>query len=88
MAKIFETVEMYEKVAQPGDVIVLSGYGIVNGIDNVSSKSDTFKVAKIKDDGRISLRAYRGRTNFLISANYYDQKLLLLTPKEFKNLPI
>lgn len=86
--KIFETLEQYEKQAKIGDIIVLGGRGIINGIDTCSNKHRTHKVSKIAEDGQISIKAYRGRTNYKVGANYYDQTVALLTKKEFNQLPV
>lgn len=88
MAKIYNSIDEYEVEAKIGDRIVLAGYGIMDGIENVSSKYNTYKVYKIKDDGSISIKNYRGRVSYSISACAYDQKLMLLTRDEFNKLPI
>lgn len=88
MKTIYDSVDEYEKVAKVGDIIVLAGYGLINGIEKVSSKHDTYKVSRIKDDGSISIKGYRGRTHLAISACAYDQRVLLLTKKEFNQLPV
>jgi len=85
---IFETLEQYEKQAKIGDVIVLAGRGIIDGIGTCDSKHQTHKVSKIAEDGQISIKAYRGRTNYKVGASHYDQKVALLTKKEFNQLPI
>ena len=85
---IYDSVDEYEKVAKVGDIIVLGGIGITDGIKGLSSKHDTYKVSRIKSDGSISIKGYRGRTHLSISACAYNQKVLLLTKKEFSELPI
>jgi hypothetical protein len=45
------------------------------------------KVSKIKPDGTIVIKAYRGRTGYCVGANYYDQQVALLTKKEYNELP-
>ena len=85
---IYDSVDEYEKVAKVGDIIVLGGNGIIDGIECLSSKHDTYKVSRIKSDGSISIKGYRGRTHLSISACAYNQKVLLLTKKEFNKLPI
>ena len=85
---IYDSVDEYEKVAKVGDIIVLGGVGITDGIKGLSSKHDTYKVSRIKSDGSISIKGYRGRSHLAISACAYNQKVLLLTKKEFSELPI
>lgn len=83
-----DNLERLEEIAKVGDIIVLAGSGIIDGVESLSSKHDTYKVSRIKSDGSISIKGYRGRTHLSISACAYNQKVLLLTKKEFNKLPI
>lgn len=85
---IYDSVDEYEKVAKVGDIIVLGGCGIIDGIESLESKHDTVKVSNIKDDGSISFKEYRGRKSYSLFKHSYNQRVLLLTKKEFSELPI
>lgn len=82
----FKTLEDFQQVAKPNDLIILGGRGIVNGIGN-NSKHDTMKVCRVKEDGTIQLKKFRGRKTYLVGASHYDQKVVLISQKEFKQLP-
>lgn len=84
---IYKTVSDYEKIAKVGDRIILNGKGIISGIESVKDKSITFKVSKIRVDGEIVLKKYKGRTNFRIHEEARDQRIALLSKKEFEMLP-
>lgn len=83
--KTFQSVTEYEKVAKKGDRIVLGGKGIVDGITSLQYKNDTYKVHG-KDNEGLTLRAYKGRTNLCIGANYKDQQILLLSKEKYDSL--
>ena len=86
--KIYETVDDYLKNHKPGDIITFGGYGIMDGIKNVNSKHDIHKVHKNTTEDKIVVREYRGRRNLTLGANSYDQQVGVLTPSEFKALPV
>lgn len=84
--KTFETIDDYLKGFKVGDIIVLGGKGILDGVKSLESKYDTFKVVDGTTADKIVLRSYRGRRNLSLGANYYDQPMVLLTNKEFSDL--
>lgn len=85
--KIYNTVDDYLQKAKPDDIIVLGGAGVIDGIATVESKHDTYKVHKNTTKDRLVIRGYRGRKNLVLGANAYDQKVGVLSKKEFKQLP-
>jgi len=85
--KTYKTVDDYSKEAKPNDKVIFGGRGIMDGLKN-KTKSNTYTVKSIKDDGTLSLRAYRGKTNLILGANAYDQQILVVTNKEFKEMPV
>lgn len=86
--KVFNSLTEYEKQARINDIIVLGGKGFMDGIKSLGSKHDTFKVSGFKTDGSVLIKNYRGRTNFVVGAGYYDQEVALLTKKQFNDLPV
>jgi hypothetical protein len=83
--KTYENIETYLNDAKQNDYVVLQGYGIMDGLLTIAFKYDAYKVHKIDEKGLL-LRRFKGRTNLRIGASYLDQKIGLLTVKEFKNL--
>jgi len=82
----FETVENYVKnTFKPNERIIFAGYGILDGL-KTSHKTGTYKTVKIKSNGDLLLRNYRGRTNLVLGANMYDQQCQVLTKEEFNQL--
>ena len=84
--KTFKTVNDYLKEFTINDIIVLSGYGIVDGLKSLESKYDTYRVVQGTTCDELVLRCYRGRKNLRLGANSYDQQLTLLSKKEFNAL--
>lgn len=85
--KTYNTVDNYLQEAKPDDIIVLGGTGIMDGM-KTESKHDTYKVHKNTTKDRLVIRGYRGRKNLVLGANAYDQKVGVLSKKEFEQLPI
>ena len=85
--KTYKTVNEYLKETKPNDKVIFGGKGIVDGLKN-RTKSNTYTIKAIKDDGTLSLRAYRGRTNLILGANAYDQQIIVVGEKEFKEMPV
>lgn len=83
----YETVEKYVPNAKENDIVVFGGRGIMDGLKNISSKHDTYKVKKANSE-KLVVKAFRGRSALRLDANAYDQELIVLTPKEFKSLPV
>ena len=81
--KTFDTIEQYKTQAKENDIVVLEGKGIIDGINTLESKHDTYKVVTVDS---LMFRQFRGRTNYRLSASSYDQKIAVLTKKEFNNL--
>lgn len=86
--KQYNTVDDYLQEAKPDDIIVLGGRGIVCGIESLESKHDTYKVHKNTTKDRLVIRGYRGRTNLVLGANAYDQKVVVLNKKEYNKLKV
>jgi hypothetical protein len=84
--KLFQKVDEYLQEAKENDIVVFGGRGLMDGITNIGSKHDTHKVVKGTTKDKIVVRAFRGRTNLVLSANGYDQQIAVLTKNEFKNL--
>ena len=84
--KTFETVDDYLKEFKVNDIIVLGGYGIIDGSKSIESKYDTYKVVQGTTCDDIVLRSYKGRKNLKLCAGYYDQQLVLLSKEEFNAL--
>lgn len=82
----YNTIDEYLQHYKEGDIIVLNGRGIIEGIKTVSSKLDTYKVQKGTTKDKILLKAYRGKKILSVGANYYDQQIAVLSNKEFKQL--
>lgn len=85
--KTYNAVTEYIKEAKPNDKVIFGGRGIVDGLKN-KNKANTYTVKAIKEDGTLSLRAYRGKTNLILGANAYDQQIMVVTNKEFKEMPV
>ena len=85
--KTFKTVDEYIPTAKENDIIVFGGRGIMDGIKNIGSKHDTYKVKKA-DAEKLLVKAYRGKSCLRLDANAYNQELVLLTNKEYKELPV
>ena len=83
----FKTVDEYITIAKENDIIVFGGRGIIDGIKNIGSKHDTYKVKKANND-KLLIKAYRGRSLLRLDASAYNQELVLLTKTEFNNLPV
>lgn len=81
--KTFDTVEQYKTQAKENDIIVLAGKGIIDGITSLESKHDTYKVVTVEP---LMFRQFRGRTNYRLGSSSYNQKIAVLTKKEFNNL--
>lgn len=86
--KIYDTVNEYLQEFKVGDRIVLGGRGIIDGLAILYSKHDTYKVVSGTTTKEILLRKYRGRTNLTLGANYYNQKIAVLSPEEYKDLEV
>ena len=84
--KTFKTVDDYLKEFKVNDIIVLGGYGIIDGSKSIESKYDTYKVVQGTTCDDIVLRNYKGRKNLKLCAGYYDQQLVLLSKEEFNAL--
>lgn len=84
--KTFKTVNDYLNEFTINDIIVLCGYGIIDGSKSIESKYDTYKVIHGTTCDDIVLRSYKGRKNLKLRADYYDQQLVLLSKKEFNEL--
>lgn len=80
--QVFDDVYKYTKQANKGDIIVFGGKGIVNGLCMIESKHDTYKVAEVTND-RLIVKNYRGKKKLKLSPNSFDQKIALLSKKEF-----
>ena len=84
--KTFKTVNDYLNEFAINDIIVLCGYGKIDGSKSIGNKYDTYKVMHGTTCNDIVLRNYKGRKNLKLDASYYDQQLILLSKKEFKEL--
>lgn len=73
----------YIKVAKVGDIIVLGGLGIVDGLRNIV-KNNTYKVVEVSDE--VYLRQYGKKSCGYVSVSYRSQDCLLLSKKEFNEL--
>ena len=82
----FETVNTYLQFAKPNDIIVLGGYGILDGT-KVSNKYDTYKVQKETTKEKLVLKSYKGRKKLTLQPDRYDQQLLKLSIEFFNSLP-
>ena len=83
--QVYKTIDNYLQHYKPDDVIVLGGRGIMSGL-KPSSKYNTYKVSARTSTEKLIIRAYKGRKDLSIGANYYDQEVGVLTKEEFKNL--
>jgi hypothetical protein len=81
--KIYCTVSDYIPEAKKGDFIVLGGMGIMDGIKNIRSKHDVYKVVQVDSD--ICFKQYRGKNQF--RTNQKLQQIALLSKAEFNKLP-
>lgn len=85
--KIYNTVTDYLKEAKPNDKVIFGGRGIIDGLKN-KNKANTYTVKAITYDNSLILRAYKGRINLRIGSDYYDQQVMTVSSKEFKELPV
>lgn len=81
--KIYSTILDYIPEAKKGDYIVLGGMGVMDGIRNISSKHDVYKVVQVDSD--ICFKQYRGKKRF--RTNQKLQQIALLSKAEFNKLP-
>lgn len=84
--KIFNSIPEYLNESKLNQIVVFGGLGITDGIKNLSSKHDTYKICRISDD-QIHFKSFRGKSVLTIHKAYYNQQIALLTPQEFKQLP-
>lgn len=85
--KIYETVDDYMNDFKKGDIIVFGGVGILDGLESVQYKFDTYKTVGVIENSKNSsliFREYRGRTN--LSTSKHGQRVGVLTKAEFNNL--
>ena len=85
--KHFNTVDEYIPTAKENDIVVFGGRGIMCGIKNLSSKHSTYKVKKATEE-KLLIKAFRGKSTLRLDACAYNQELVLLTNKEYKELPV
>lgn len=83
---VYNSITDYLQHAKTGDIIVLGGYGIIDGLKSVQSKYDTYKVHETTDKTRLRFTAYRHRTRLTTAFN--NQQVGVMTKKEFNQLPI
>ena len=82
----------YMKEAKVGDIIILGGTGIMDGIKH-RNKFSSLTVARIdlSNDGNVQevfLRRYRCQNLSRVQASYRDQDVAVLTKKEFQTMPL
>ena len=82
--KIYCTVSDYIPEAKKGDFIVLGGMGIMDGIKNINSKHDVYKVVHVDSD--ICFKQFRGKKQLMTSQKL--QQIALLDKAEFNKLPV
>jgi len=82
--KTYNTITDYLTEAKPNDIIVLGGTGIMDGM-KAESKHDTYKVHTNTTGVKLVVRRYRERTN--LTTNEHNQKVGVLSKKEFQQLP-
>lgn len=85
--KVYNSIPEYSKEAKLNDILIFGGTGILDGITSSNSKHDTYKVCSIGDNGTFHFKAFRGRNWKRIGSGYEQQKVALLTKKEFQQLP-
>lgn len=85
--KTYKTVDDYLKEAKPNDKVIFGGYGIIDGLKYIN-KANTYTVQGIRNGGVLVLKAYKGRTNLVLGANAYDQAMVVMDNKEFRELPV
>ena len=88
--RTYDSIGDYIKNINPkiDDRIALEGHGIMSGL-NPKSKHDTFLATNwMEHKDSFHLKEYRGKTRFIIPKHMWNQKVQVLTKKEFKELPI
>lgn len=84
--RTYNTVDEYLQNYKENDIIVLGG---TNGLSfAIESKWDTYKVHRNTTKGKLVVRNYRGRTNLTLGANAYEQKVTVISKKEFEGLRV
>jgi hypothetical protein len=83
---IFKSVFDYLKVGKTDDLLVFQGKGILNGF-NYFAKTDVYKHTCVRGED-IYLRAYRAKKPCSMKQSHFDQKVMLLTKKEFSQLEV
>jgi hypothetical protein len=83
--KVYNSITEYLKEGKNDDYLVFQGKGILDGFKNIT-KNDVYKHTCIRSNTSISLRAYRGKRNLGIGIADFDQKVKVLTTKEFGTL--
>ena len=86
--KTFQNIDDFLQEAKPGQIIVLGGRGLMDGIETLASKHDTFKVHKRTTKDKLLITKFRGRVVYGVGAGSYDQQVALLTKQEYDNLPV
>jgi ribosomal protein L21 len=83
---VYSTVDYYLQHQKPNDIIVLGGKGILNGLNYIENVHDTLKVHNDTTSDKLVVRHYKGRKNYTLNKNNYNQEVAVLSADEFKQL--
>ena len=71
-----------------GYYIRFGGQGILDGLKQPPTKQHFFRLLEVVDDGGLILRGYHRRKFSLVPVCHFHQQWQVITPNEFKQLPI
>lgn len=83
MEKFTTVIDYINSAAKPGDIIIFSGRGILDGM-NPEFKHETYKVLQSDKSTGLLFRAFGGRKRLRTSV--FDQAVGVLSPAEFSAL--
>ena len=86
--KIYNTINEYLKDLNTNDIVVFGGHGVLCGLTSFCSKYDTYKVIHGAKNEPLKIKEYRGRKNWVLPTHQFNQKIGVLTKKEFNLLEI
>ena len=81
--KIYNSITEYIPDAKINDKVIFGGCGIMDGVKNMQTKYDTYRITYINPDS-ISFKMYRGKHS--LTTNLHEQKIAVLTKEEFNKL--
>lgn len=76
----------YVEVAKVGDIIMLGGMGIVDGLRHMYKES-CYNVMDVSDRKNIYIRKHNKKNWVMVAPSYMEQDCILFSKSEYKKLP-